>query len=401
MGAAALEALVTPIATICSVSGRGTNPAASFVKGVPEQVVAGEGVRFTVTAVDFAGEQRTEGGDVVAVTFQHAGRGGGGRVVEVEDGADGTYSGTFVAPPEGGGGAGVGGGGAGGGGGGGAAGGGGGGVRWQLGILVQGVPIAGSPFAVEVSAAKKQQQQPKTEEGGGGGAKPMQPAGTGGKKNCVFERITQGGHRKTTAFDGKGVLHWIGTNGGTAPYVNPHTMEGGGGVVAAMSSVGGLGSTPARFVMHDHDGSTLNYTSNKPNSWMSVDLGAGRLLAATHYVLRHGWHNGNARLVQWRFEGSNDGASWTLLKAHTHSTSPFPAHAYSVAAWPVDPPPAPPSAAAAAAAAAAGGGAAGAGAAGSQGFRHFRIIQTGENCFGNNYLFCAGIELYGVLTDTT
>jgi hypothetical protein len=150
--------------------------------------------------------------------------------------------------------------------------------------------------------------------------------------------------------------------------------------------------------MHDHDGATRNFTHDKPNSWMSVDLGAGRLLAATHYVLRHGGGNWLGRLVQWRFEGSNDGASWTLLKAHTHSTSPFPDHAFSVAAWPVDPPPAPTSAAAAAAAAAAGG-AAGAGAIGSHGFRHFRIIQTGKNSDDNDTLRCAGIELYGVLTE--
>jgi hypothetical protein len=220
-------------------------------------------------------------------------------------------------------------------------------------------------------------------------------------KEFVFERITQGGKGEAATFDGKGVLHWIGTKGGTAPYVNPHNMEGGGGVVAAMSSLGGgYGCTPARFVMHDHNGSSQNFTDSKPNSsWMSVDLGAGRLLAATHYVLRHGNNWGRGRLVQWRFEGSNDGASWTLLKAHTHSTSPFPEHAFSVAAWPVDPPPSPPSAAAAAAAAAAAGGAAGAIAAGSYGFRHFRIIQTGMNSWGSDRLWCAGIELYGVLTE--
>ena len=30
-------------------------------------------------------------------------------------------------------------------------------------------------------------------------------------------------------------------------------------------------------------------------------------------------------------------------------------------------------------------------------YRYFRIFQTGKNSDGNDYLFCAGIELYGLL----
>jgi hypothetical protein len=50
--------------------------------------------------------------------------------------------------------------------------------------------------------------------------------------------------------------------------------------------------------------------------------------------------SGNYRLRYWRFEGSNDGATWTVLKDHTNDTSSFPGHAFSVAAWPIDLPPA-------------------------------------------------------------
>ena len=101
-------------------------------------------------------------------------------------------------------------------------------------------------------------------------------------------------------------------------------------------------------------------------------------------VFGMGYHYGDNRLLHWRFEGSNDGATWTVLRTHTDGTSPFPDHAYSVAAWPVDPP-----------AAAAGA----AGAAGPPGFQHFRIIQTGTNSSGSNLLMCAGIELYGLFTE--
>ena len=30
-------------------------------------------------------------------------------------------------------------------------------------------------------------------------------------------------------------------------------------------------------------------------------------------------------------------------------------------------------------------------------FRHFRILQTGKNSSGKDFLMCAGIELYGTL----
>lgn len=32
-------------------------------------------------------------------------------------------------------------------------------------------------------------------------------------------------------------------------------------------------------------------------------------------------------------------------------------------------------------------------------YQHFRIFQTGKNASGDDYLFCAGIELYGTLTE--
>jgi hypothetical protein len=87
-------------------------------------------------------------------------------------------------------------------------------------------------------------------------------------------------------------------------------------------------------------------------------------------------------------EGSNDGAFWTVLKDHDYFfDSPFPAHGFSVAAWRIDPS-LPPFALPGASAHADG----------SQGFQHFRIIQTGEHSSGGNHLMCAGIELYGLLT---
>jgi hypothetical protein len=418
-----LKRMSEMLARYGSISGADGNPRLTVARGTGlTSAYANCHATFVVKARGYDGNPRAEGGDKVEMVLKPAqvagGGSGGGRataVVEeqpskrhknikpinseqkqtapaapvvgtVVDVGDGTYQCTYILSA-------------------GAAGG-----EWQLAVRMRGAHIAGSPFAVEVTAGKE----------------------------FVFEQINQGGYRTAASFDGKGVLHWIGKHGRIASSTNLHTMmeaedpayhtflafqraeqelefasaSGGGGakapprertptpardsrveggageVVAAMSSVNRFdGSMPKRFVMHDHDGATVNGTADTPNPWMSVDLGAGRLLVPTHYCLRHGYHSGSHRLVRWRFEGSNDGATWTVLKVHihAHANSPLPKHGFSVAAWSVDPPPAPSAAATSA------------GAARSDGFRQFRIIMTGRNSTGYTSLYCAGIELYGLL----
>ena len=174
----------------------------------------------------------------------------------------------------------------------------------------------------------------------------------------------------TGAFDGNGVLHWIGTGCGTTEYANPHGKLGG--VVAKMSSMlDGHGCTPSRFVEHaplNQD----NHTNSMANSWMSVDLGEGRHLAPDYYCLRHGTSGGGFRLRHWRLEGSNDDSTWTLLKIHA-SDQALPAQGLSTASWPIE------------------------AAADGASYRYFRIFQTGKDSSGHDFLACAGIELYGLL----
>jgi hypothetical protein len=105
---------------------------------------------------------------------------------------------------------------------------------------------------------------------------------------------------------------------------------------------------------------------------MSVDLGAARRLAVDHYCLRHGPTTDAYVLRNWRLEGSNDNTAWVVLKTHTDDQV-LSASADLTAAWPVTPPTA-------------------------EGFRHFQIIQFGRNSGNNDYLLCAGIELYGTLS---
>jgi hypothetical protein len=176
--------------------------------------------------------------------------------------------------------------------------------------------------------------------------------------------------------DTAGVLYWIGTAEGTRSYMNPHKLGeelgGRGGVVAAMSSLGnGTFGYVAHFVGRT---GTYNRTDDEPNSWMSVDLGVGRALAVDHYCLRHGYDTARYWLRNWRLEGSNDGALWTVLKPHENDHS-FPQALHSVAHWPVAPLPN----------------------TGPWAFRHFRIVQHGPTSEGDHYLMCSGIELYGEL----
>jgi len=179
--------------------------------------------------------------------------------------------------------------------------------------------------------------------------------------------------RFESAFDTNGILHHIGTRGGTAAYGNPHES---GEVVASSSSV--RKGAAKHFVQRVHAASLTdisNCTENQPQSWMAVDLGEGRSLVVDHYCLRSSISSTytpqatNAfKLRKWELQGSPDGQTWQTLRAHQNDTS-FAVQAMSTAAWPVD--------------------------AGAQAFRHFRVLQTGSNSSGADLLKCAGIELYG------
>ena len=171
-------------------------------------------------------------------------------------------------------------------------------------------------------------------------------------------------------FDKNGAGYYIGTNGNTEDFENPHTT---GKVLAAMSSLGStvLGSSnPSRLVEHPQDGSTRNYTENVANSSVSLDLGEGRCLVPNYYCARHGGNDGGFRLQSWDFEGSNDGSNYTVLRSHRNDDS-LANQGFSVAAWEVE--------------------------GANQAYRYFRIRQTGKNSSGTHLLLCAGIELYGML----
>ena len=181
-------------------------------------------------------------------------------------------------------------------------------------------------------------------------------------------RVLRNQHVFQAPFDTHGVLHHIGTAGGTQPYGNPHTA---GTVVASVSS----NADPTKFVQHTHAEPVYNNTSGTANSWMAVDLKTSRLVP-DHYALRHGYGTSGSNVLRnWELQASNDNQTWTTLRRHTNDTS-LATQSMSVAAWPLD-----------------------AGTVDGRSFRHFRILQTGKDSNGHDFLMCAGIELYGLLQD--
>ena len=58
-------------------------------------------------------------------------------------------------------------------------------------------------------------------------------------------------------------------------------------------------------MMHSRTGHLSSVTNSEANSWMSVDLGAGRALCPSHYCLRHDNYSGYT-LRHWTLEGSAD-----------------------------------------------------------------------------------------------
>ena len=206
---------------------------------------------------------------------------------------------------------------------------------------------------------------------------PPQLAGGGAAaqagRQFVFEGVDNSvyGHGK---FDQAGVLNHIGTAGGTREWANPCAS---GDVAVAWSSKAAW-SEEEYFVSkwdwqaRGYAKAKNSYTRDQPNSWMRVDLGGTRSLAVSHYALRHRGVYVSHVLRSWELQGANaaDGP-WTTLRRHDNDAS-VEAKAGFVAAWAVE---------------------------GAAPFRFFRIHQHGPNSGGAQYLMCAGIELYGLLTE--
>eukprot|EP01041_Mallomonas_annulata_P006906 gene6906-14019_t len=168
-------------------------------------------------------------------------------------------------------------------------------------------------------------------------------------------------------FDEHGVLYFIGSCGGTAPYSNPHTS---GLVVASLSSTATdpSYSQPHKFVGRLNEAYCC--TDNRQHSFMALDLGPKRCLQPSHYCLKNDGLGIYHVLRHWELQGRNrEEEEWKTLRKHEGDTA-LTNTAYAVADWTLNC---------------------------TTPFRYFRIYQYDVNSYGAHNIMCCGIELYGTL----
>ena len=172
-------------------------------------------------------------------------------------------------------------------------------------------------------------------------------------------------------FDNNGVIHYLGTNFGKAPWRNAAEL---GLVTVACSelSSGPPPSAPTSALLGKEVVRCVS--AAKPLQWFVIDLTAsGKCVRPSHYSLRHYSSWDLEALRNWRFEGSINGYEWSVLSVHTNDSSLDKKGATRTWALP-----------------------------GCQVLcTMFRILQTGLNSNSHHYLACSGFEVYGVMEDVS
>lgn len=157
--------------------------------------------------------------------------------------------------------------------------------------------------------------------------------------------------------DDNGVLYYRGTSNNTTVWSNPND----GGEVTFSSSTG-IGNISVLCDRTDSSNAAF-YTSNLPNQSVTVDLNLYQLIC-NRYTLQ----NTDAYITEdWEFQGSNDNATWTTLDTVTGN----PATPYAWVNRTIS---------------------------NTSNWRYFRILMSGLDSNGSEYLIFSEIELYGTLS---
>lgn len=163
---------------------------------------------------------------------------------------------------------------------------------------------------------------------------------------------------------GGGFLWWIGSQGGTTEFQNPHIA---GYVVASRSAEAGSFGPVSAFTGREV---TNMHTDNIANAWLSVDLGEHRSIRASHYCLRtRQAYAASHSLRNWVLESSVNTVDWITISTHINDTSL--SEAAITGCWHIDT---------------------------AVSARAFRVRQTGPNSNNQNFLVSSGIEFYGHAT---
>jgi hypothetical protein len=176
--------------------------------------------------------------------------------------------------------------------------------------------------------------------------------------------------------DANGVFYFLGTGFGQNVWANPSTSSQ---IVAVRSS-----NWTSSTVNQVFDRSATSTSSgNVANSWIFVDLGVSRSLIPDRYSLRHYSEGDWEKIRNWKLQGTNsvagtsnaqiEAATWTDLDVRANDTT-----INGVAAWGDFVP----------------------NQSNTTAFRYLRIIQTGLNSSGANFLAITEWEVYGTFTYT-
>jgi len=166
-----------------------------------------------------------------------------------------------------------------------------------------------------------------------------------------------------TDFDNKGVLYYLGTNGYTESWKNPHDR----GAVKCSASSMQNDSDPVSSIVGLS--CVRCVTQAKPNQCFKIVF-IDHVVCPTHYSLKHYSSWDTEALRSWKFEASKDGINWICLKEHINDGAldrKGATHTWEIIPKPVD------------------------------SFSQFRIFMTDVN--SNNHWYCAvsGFEIYGIL----
>lgn len=172
--------------------------------------------------------------------------------------------------------------------------------------------------------------------------------------------------------DTNGVFYKIGQLVNNGSWAQPSGVANGVVFVASSTQVGSLNNLTDR--------TTAEWTSgDQANNWFGVDLGLGRSLIVGKYMLQMA--NGNQYIRSWKLQGCNNvatnditgfnNATWTDLDTRVNDTSLNSALGYYVPTV---------------------------NSGATTAFRWIRILKTGTNAQGTNYMQFAEFELYGTFT---
>lgn len=170
------------------------------------------------------------------------------------------------------------------------------------------------------------------------------------------------------AYDG--IFNWMGTNDGAVAFGNPATESRDETYTATQSSNQDGTRTADKATDHGLNASTqCTHTTEEAGAWWKADFGATRTVEPTHLALvgrdGFGQHPRNFKL-----QGSNDDAAWTDLLTVT-GAGPDNGTWWSSAV------------------------------SGASAYRYLRILQTGDNSSGREFLIIGEAEIWGTVYDVS